>query len=58
MRLHKGINNTTVEAFRWYNDLEFLPDFFYEDGDYVKICRKDITYIFDDREQAIAKLLA
>lgn len=59
MRPHKRINNIIVEDAvqdaRCYNDLEFLPDYFYEDSDHVKICREDIIYLFDDCEQDVAE---
>ena len=43
-----------VQNIECFNDLEFLPDYFYEDSDSVKICREDIIYLFDDCEADVA----
>ena len=55
----KKINIITVEDavqnIECFNDLEFLPDYFYEDSDCVKICREDIIYLFDDCEHDVAE---
>ena len=55
----KKINIITVEDavqnIECFNDLEFLPDYFYENSDCVKICREDIIYLFDDCEADVAE---
>ena len=55
----KKINIITVEDavqnIECFNDLEFLPDYFYENSDSVKICREDIIYLFDDCEADVAE---
>ena len=44
-----------VQNIECFNDLEFLPDYFYENSDCVKICREDIIYLYDDREHDVAE---
>jgi hypothetical protein len=45
----------TVQNIECFNDLECLPDHFYEDSDSVKIYREDIIYLFQDLDNDVTQ---
>ena len=55
----KKINIITIEEpvqnIECFDDLEFLPDYFYENSDCVKICREDIIYLYDAYQNDVAE---
>lgn len=59
MRLHNKKNEIIIalddDEYRYFDNMEHLPDHFYENSDSVKICREDIIYLFQDLDQNITQ---
>jgi hypothetical protein len=46
-----------MKDIRCFGDVGFLPDFFYEDGDAVKIPREDVVYLFDNCDEDVTEFV-
>jgi len=59
MRPHNKKNGTIItldEAeHNYFDNMECLPDYFYENSDSVKIYREDIIYLFQDLDHDVTQ---
>jgi len=59
MRHHNKKNETIITLndaeSKYFDNMECLPDHFYEDSDSVKIHREDIIYLFQDFDHDVTQ---
>jgi hypothetical protein len=59
MRPHNKKNESIITfddaEHRYFDNMECLPDHFYEDSDSVKIYREDIIYLFQDLDNDVTQ---